>query len=146
MSRKYNAENRLLNAYAKYLNDFGKKSARLLAKGYKPADSMALSFQEYVASRKAYSSEGVAAGNITNKIISNQLYQVNQATARNIISELKNYNITQINGKKISEASIRTGDYKAALSKLNEQLKAEGVMSSYERADWINENIFGDSE
>ena len=146
MPRKYNVESRLANAYAKYVNDFGKKSANLINKGYTPADSIVLTYDEYVASRKAYSAAGVAAGNITNKIISNQLYQVNQYTARNIASELKTYRITSIKGQKISVSGLRTGQYKAALSELNDQLNANGMMSGYERADWITENIVGDSE
>ena len=102
MSRKYNAATRLLNAYGKYTEQLAKRTAIWAKKGYTPVDPTALSFEDFVANREYLKSRGIAAGNVTRTIISQQLYAFNQSQAEALIKELAGMGITSIKGKKLS--------------------------------------------
>lgn len=145
MARKYNKQTRLLSAYNRYVDKLNKRSAFWYKRGYTPVDTTPLSFADFVANRDYLRSRGVAAGNITNVIISQQLYQFNQAQAVNLIEALSEFGITSINNKKITVDYIKSGGGKEALSALNEALKASGTDSGYERAQFITETIYADS-
>lgn len=145
MSRKYNAATRLLNAYGKYTEQLAKRTAIWAKKGYTPVDPTALSFEDFVANREYLKSRGIAAGNVTRTIISQQLYAFNQSQAEALIKELAGMGITSIKGKKLSLEAIKAGGGKDALSALNEALKAAGMESGYERAQYITEHIYEDS-
>lgn len=145
MSRKYNATTRLLNAYSKYTSQLANRTAIWAKKGYTPVDPTALSFEDFVANRTYLKSRGIAPGNITRTIISQQLYMFNQAQATALVEELAGMGITAIGGKKITIEAIKAGMGKDALSALNEALKDKGLASGYERAQYITEHIYEDS-
>ena len=145
MSRKYNATGRLLNAYQKYIGQLAKRTAVWARKGYMPVDPGALSFSDFVANREYLRGKGVASGNLTRTIISQQLYAFSQAQAANIVDKLAELGVTVINGQKVTVEAVKGGLGNAALSVLNDELKAQGVQSGYERAQWITENIYEDS-
>lgn len=134
MSRKYNATTRLLNAYQKYINQLNQRTAIWARKGYSPVDPTALSFEDFVANRQYLKSRGVAAGNVTRTIISQQLYAFNQSQATRLVEELKNMGVTQAGGRKLTVESVKAGLGKDALSTLNSLLKEQGLDSGYERA------------
>lgn len=145
MSRKYNATGRLLNAYQKYIGELSKRTAIWARKGYMPVDPGALSFDDFVANREYLKGKGVASGNLTRTIISQQLYAFSQTQAVNMVQALADMGITVIGGKKITVEAIKSGLGRDALSALNAELKAQGIQSGYERSQWITENIYEDS-
>lgn len=145
MARQYNKSLRLLKAYNKYVDVLNKRVGIWSKKGYTPVDTTPLSFEDYVANREFLASRGIASGNITNMIVSQQLYEFNQAQASNLVNMLKSYGITSINGKRLTVEFIKAGGGKEALSVLNDLLKMSGVESGYERSQIITENIYQDS-
>ena len=145
MSRKYNATTRLLNAYSKYTTQLANRTAIWAKKGHTPVDPTALSFEDFVANRTYLKSKGIAAGNVTRTIISQQLYAFSQSQAEALLNELTGMGITAIGGKKITIEAIKAGMGKDALSALNEALKDSGLESGYERAQYISEHIYEDS-
>lgn len=145
MARQYNKSLRLLKAYSKYVDVLNKRAGVWNKKGYIPVDTTPLSFEDYVANREYLASRGVASGNITNMIVSQQLYEFNQAQATNLVNMLKDFGITSINGKRLTVEFIKSGGGKEALSVLNDLLKASGVESGYERSQIITENVYQDS-
>lgn len=146
MARNYNAQTRLLKAYGKYVDVLNKRVAIWNKKGYTPVDSTPLSFSDYVANRDFLKTRGIAPGNITNMIVSQQLYEFNSQQAQALIDALRSYNITSINGKKLTIDYIKGGGGKEAMSILNDFLKVEGYESGYERAKKITELVYQDSE
>lgn len=146
MSRKYNTTTRLLNAYSNYVSQLTKRTAVWAKRGYVPVDPTPLSFDDFVANRELYKSRGVNRGNITNTIISTQLYEFNQSQATALIKSLNDFGITKIDGQKITLEKLKAGLGKKALSELNKALTASGVESGYDRANWIAENIYVDSQ
>lgn len=145
MSRKYNATTRLLNAYSRYTSQLASRIAIWNKKGYTPVDPTALSFEDFVANRDFLKSRGVAAGNATRVIISQQLYAFSQSQAESLLNELSALGINYIDNKKITIESLKAGMGNNALSELNEALKARGIASGYERAKYISEHIYEDS-
>lgn len=145
MSRKYNVTARLLSAYNKYVTEFQKKSTAWAKRGYAPVDNTTLSYEDYVAQRGFLKARGVAAGNITKKIISMQFYEMNEASAQRIMLDLKLLGIETLDGEKITIEKLKRGLGKRALSVINEALKQHGYAGGYERAQWITEHIYEDS-
>lgn len=146
MSRNYNITNRMLKAYEKYVTDFQKRTTAWVKKGFTPKTTVALSYEDYVANRQLLKTgkHPVAAGNITRVIISKQLYEFNQTQAEALVAELKAKSIETLGGQKITVERIKAGLGRAALSELNNILKAEGK-SGYERAQYITEHVYEDS-
>lgn len=145
MARNYNATTRLLNAYSKYVNQLNKRTAVWAKKGYIPVDPTPLSFEDFVANRELLKAKGVNRGNITNMLISQQLYEFNSRQASALLEQLTNLGITEIDGVKITLDKLKSGMGYKALSELNKALKASGIDSGYERAQWITENVYADS-
>lgn len=145
MSRKYNVTTRLLQAYNKYIDQFNKRTAIWAKKGYSPVDPKALSFDDFVANRTYLKGRGIAPGNVTRTIISQQLYQFNQAQAERLKKELELAGITKIGNQNITIEKLKAGLGKDALSLLNQVLREQGLESGYERAQWITEHIYEDS-
>lgn len=108
-------------------------------------DPLALSYADYVANRTYLKSKGVAAGNVTRTIISQQLYAFSQNQALALMDELEALGITSLGGMKVTIEALKGGLGKLALSEINDALKASGMMSGYERSDWITEHIYADS-
>ena len=152
MSRKYNVSNRLAKAYENYLTQFTRRSAARLAKGYQIVAPKALNFEEYKINRAAQKNLGVASGNITKTIISQQIYEFSQAQAEDLYSALGELGIISeedmtIYGTKVTLEALKSkgGLGKEALSLINDKLKDLGL-SGYERAAWITERIYEDSD
>lgn len=146
MSRKYKNELRLLKAYDRYVETLNKRATSWAKKGYTPVDTSPLSFSDYVANRELFASQGVNTGNITNKIVSMQLYEFNQDRAKALAEKLAEFGITKLDGKKINLNMLKSDGGKKALSALNEALKEQGTDSGYDRANWLTENIYVDSQ
>lgn len=152
MSRKYNISTRMLKAYENYVKQFTKRSAAQLAKGYQIVAPKILSFEEFKGNREYLSKMGVASGNITRTIVSQQLYEYTQAQAEDMYNALQELGIIDesdmtIYGTKVTLEALKSkgGIGGEALSLINDRLKELGY-NSYERAAWITNQIYQDSE
>lgn len=157
MSRKYNKSDawlvaqarrqadRLLNAYERYVSSFEAKKTSWAKTNWKPADADVLSYQDYLSQRELLKSRGVAAGNITKKIISMQFYSINEASAQRLMLDLKLLGIETLDGETVTIEKLKRGLNKKALTVINEALKQHGFSSGYERANWITDHIYEDS-
>lgn len=145
MSRKYNVENRLQKAYQRYLEEYRTRSQKWVKRGHKLADPMEMSYNDYVMNRDLQKSLGVAPGNVNRVLVSNQLYEYSQETAKNILEQLNELNLNDKMGK-ISIRGLRGGLAGKALSLINEELKKDPNFSSgYDRAQYIKEHVYPDS-
>lgn len=147
MSRRYNDKLRLEKAYTKYLEAFETKMNWLRGKNLTPADSRALSFNDFVAQRKLQASLGVKPGNITNKIIYMQMYHHSQAEASNLVLMLQENDLLQsgkLEGDTVTARKLMSDLelWDKSLSALNEELKAKGISSGYARANYIGYWVF----
>lgn len=133
MPRKYSTTSRLQKSYTKYVSDLAKRATIWAKKGYTPVDTSPLTFNDFVANREFLKSMGIASGNITRTLISQQLYEFNQSQATNIFNQLKTLGIDKLNGKKLTLESLKSELGKDALSAINEVLK-DTLGSGYDRA------------
>ena len=152
MSRKYNITTRMLKAYENYVQQFTKRSAAQLAKGYQIEAPEILPFEQFKSNREYLSRIGVAPGNITRTIVSNQLYEYSQVQAEEMYNALQELGIIDesdmtIYGTKVTLEALKSkgGLGGEALSLINDRLKEVGY-NGYERAAWITNQIYQDSE
>lgn len=136
-------------AYKNYQDRYEAQAQKMRNKGLAMHDKRELTFSEYKMTRRAFVDELRAAGrpiiNINQTIVSKQQYEFSMEQARGIREagsklglDLQSQSLVSIRGGR----KVRNED----LSLINNALKEEyPQLSGVERAQWIKENIFGDS-
>ena len=139
VKRKYTMSKRMDAAYKNYKERYRAKAKAMKRRGLKMESPM-MNKREYKMVRKAYVEQEGVKTNINQTIVSDQQYKYSDKTARHLKKFAKEHDLDT---KKLSIAEIRQGKgLPAELSKLNEELKEQGL-SGRERRDYISYEVFG---